>query len=638
MRIKSLSVKNFRNFEDIKIELDNKNIFFGLNDVGKTNLLYAVRFLLDRKIRRGNFKETDFHKKDTSKKIEITLVIDSEFNGEESKKESKKIRKIINDNFGNTENNELGIKITSTFDKDINMGLPSMYYISDGNEIEMRNQGSFYNIDKYINIHYIDSSIDLDEVFSKNIEVLIKKEKENNNIDETGELNDVDNIVDAINTCIKENKGVVNIENDIATICSEELGIKNHLTFKSELSKGNIYKSLKLYLEDEDKNIYPTSGDGRKKILAYSLIKLFSKIVEDEKINLFLIEEPENHLHRSYRLSLSRIIFGDINEGDGFDYIFLTTHSSEILYEMDNTTLIRIFSEGDKITSKSKEYKLKESEPIKKEIAIAKEKVGKMKIDSKEKRKKVDDVRKKYYRSMKKRLNRTLSEAIFAKRVLLVEGPSELVLFNQVLSVVKPNYELDGYYILSVGGTYFTTYFNILDSLGIKVIIRTDNDLRIKNWTDEEKNSIEPDKLNKKRYELLGFTRCNKILKYKGKDKVFDEEEKLYDFKKKDKVKRREAQRTIFEENKEKISILNRNDIFLSKIDLENDLCDAIDENELKKFLDIKGGKVVNFLQESKQANMVILCDNIDDETCKKIYESKQFECLRNLVEEDFNK
>ena len=48
MKLKTLSIKNFRNFEDISITLSNKNVVFGMNDVGKTNFLYALRFLFER--------------------------------------------------------------------------------------------------------------------------------------------------------------------------------------------------------------------------------------------------------------------------------------------------------------------------------------------------------------------------------------------------------------------------------------------------------------------------------------------------------------------------------------------------------------------------------------------------------------
>ena len=48
---KSLILKNFRNFEQINIELKDKNIILGMNDVGKSNLLHALRLVFDKKIR-----------------------------------------------------------------------------------------------------------------------------------------------------------------------------------------------------------------------------------------------------------------------------------------------------------------------------------------------------------------------------------------------------------------------------------------------------------------------------------------------------------------------------------------------------------------------------------------------------------
>ena len=63
MKFNSVIIKNFRNFEDISIDLTNKNVFFGMNDVGKTNFLYALRFVFDKDIRKQNFSDTDYYKK-----------------------------------------------------------------------------------------------------------------------------------------------------------------------------------------------------------------------------------------------------------------------------------------------------------------------------------------------------------------------------------------------------------------------------------------------------------------------------------------------------------------------------------------------------------------------------------------------
>lgn len=50
MKFEKISIRNFRNFENIEIGISNKNIFFGLNDIGKTNFLYAMRYVFDKDI------------------------------------------------------------------------------------------------------------------------------------------------------------------------------------------------------------------------------------------------------------------------------------------------------------------------------------------------------------------------------------------------------------------------------------------------------------------------------------------------------------------------------------------------------------------------------------------------------------
>lgn len=45
MKFEKVVIKNFRNFDNVELDLSNKNIFFGLNDVGKTNFLWYAYFL-----------------------------------------------------------------------------------------------------------------------------------------------------------------------------------------------------------------------------------------------------------------------------------------------------------------------------------------------------------------------------------------------------------------------------------------------------------------------------------------------------------------------------------------------------------------------------------------------------------------
>lgn len=71
MKFISIRIKNFRNFENVCLNLNNKNIIFGRNDFGKTNFLYALRFLFDPTLRRNGFQVTDYHKRKTDEKIII---------------------------------------------------------------------------------------------------------------------------------------------------------------------------------------------------------------------------------------------------------------------------------------------------------------------------------------------------------------------------------------------------------------------------------------------------------------------------------------------------------------------------------------------------------------------------------------
>lgn len=76
MKFEKISIRNFRNFENIEIAISNKNIFFGLNDIGKTNFLYAMRYVFDKDIRKNGFLDSDFHKKNVETPIEITVTVD----------------------------------------------------------------------------------------------------------------------------------------------------------------------------------------------------------------------------------------------------------------------------------------------------------------------------------------------------------------------------------------------------------------------------------------------------------------------------------------------------------------------------------------------------------------------------------
>jgi putative ATP-dependent endonuclease of OLD family len=558
MKFENITIKNFRNFDDIDLNLSNKNIFFGLNDVGKTNFLYALRFVFDKDIRRLNLIDSDFHNKNLDKPIEITVTLDI---SDTACSDCQKLRAQLKGALL-SEHEKVYIRLKADYDRHEMFALPILYWGGDlGHLQEMKQRGYLYELDYVFNVIYIDSYVDLHALFKKNVNALVKNESE----DDKAILTHIQDTVDNLNTHIASLSGIKEFEERITPEYKKFRNEGVTVSIKSEIAVKGLYSNIIPYIkQDGDNNLYPTSGEGRKKLLAYSIYDLLSAESAEKRINLFLVEEPENHLHKSMQIALSQILFTDSK----YTYLFVSTHSPFVLYEMDNVNLIRIYSER-KITSASTFYKVPDA-----------------------------------FEKNRKMLNRSLSEAIFANKVLLVEGPSEQLLFEKVLATIKPFYEADGIYILSTGGIGFEAYFTILDKLNIHNVIKTDNDLRLSKTSGN--------------YSVLGFSRCNN---YTG--------EKLLPTKRisENTV---EAKRALYDEHIETLDeIRSKFYIYLSKVDLENDLDEALHD----KLVGYLGDNPVEYLQDAKHYHMVELIEKLSGADCRKIYNHYNFACLKEVAE-----
>lgn len=77
MRINKVHIKGFRNFDDEEIVFQPKTLIIGANDVGKTNLLYALRLLFDKSLNEHDLElaESDYNAYSATEQIEITVTI-----------------------------------------------------------------------------------------------------------------------------------------------------------------------------------------------------------------------------------------------------------------------------------------------------------------------------------------------------------------------------------------------------------------------------------------------------------------------------------------------------------------------------------------------------------------------------------
>lgn len=581
MEFKKLVIENFRNFKFIEIDLSNKNVIFGMNDSGKTNLLFAIRYLLDRTIRNKGFIKTDYHKHDINRPIKIQLEVDlsdrEEENGESLK--SSHSRLLISTVAGARKNSSLNtffISLEAIYDEKELFGNPVLSWGSTLDDLmEVPQYGTRSDIDKIFQIVYVNPAIDMDAFFKRNRKLLFSDDTKT---DEDVELEKaIESSISELNKNISSLSLITRVQSQLTdaykSYRKEDLEIK----IQSEISISGYLDNLTPYINwNGDTQNYPTSGDGRKKLLSYAINHLISEKQYSSKVIIYLIEEPENSLHRSVQVSLSKQLFIQ----NIYEYFFLTTHSAEVLYEMNNTQLIKITNQQES-TGHSSYYKVPSE-----------------------------------FSNLKKKLNKSLAQSIFYDRVLLVEGPSEYYLFFAIFEYLSPDFEAEGKYLLQVDGINFKPYAKLYRELGIDFFVKTDNDLKASRG-------------NKHEFSPIGFNRCIELLVSNTVSKI---DSFHIDFSSKDERKQNiKAKKKELYTMDTLVSQLNSKRLYISEIDLENDLAKVLSESERNG---MNVSDFVNWLQSSKQYNMLEYIDrDLTQEIAHKIMKSEYFKVLAEFLD-----
>ena len=552
MKLSRVKIKNYRNFFDEDISLNNETIIIGPNDVGKTNLLMAIRILLDKSLSYLDLEpeERDFNI--FSDEEEITIILEfSEI----------------------SENSESFIYASLGQDiEDSKMYLMYKGYKNSEEKFKFfmsakEDEESFHEIpgrNKYINLIncvYLYSTRQLKSFLKKskaNIINSYKKKRDSKEIDDDNNLIlEIDKQVNYLNQKVENvsyiSKSTEFIKSELSEMSShnDNLDIK----FSSYNDTNEIMDNVELITQVDGKNVN-IGGDGRSNQIYMSMwIKEKNEKYDDSKqFVIFILEEPESHLHFPLQSMTIRQLLKKINS-----QLIVTSHSPQVVLEFNPFSIVKLSYNKDKKTIVSNNGCSKELE---------------------------DDVIKFGYR-----YNLITGSMFFSSGVFLVEGVSELLIYKYISSKLDINLEKYNIMIVPVDGIGFKPYAKLLDRLSIPYAVRTDNDIVI--------NSK-----NKKIY-YSGINRLidlhnEKIMKNDwiskeefsnlNSEKLSSESLKLYQKYKKD----------FMDEG-----------LFISEKDLENDLSnidflsDYIKQNYNGK------DEFVKYLQNSKAKNMYDFIDEI---------------------------
>lgn len=551
MLVRTIYIKGFRNYREVEVNLNEHSLIIGANDVGKTNLIYALRLLLDRGFSDYDYElnESDFYAYEDTHEVIIRAYIE---NIVEDCVRARMPGKISDDG-------KLVIQYVATLD---NGRIEYKFYCG-----KSADQDDLVEIDspyyrKYLNIKYISSRREFWGYINKIKKQLLLQAKENRTPEVAAEddslYNDIEQRLKEVDTkkpnlsYIKNATEHLNNELDKLSIHNRDQKIVFD-TASTDIDR--VIQSVSVISKYKDKKMI-IGGEGRINQLYLSLWASQNQHTEiSNEVSIICVEEPESYLHPHQQRELAAYL-GKVLQGQ----VLLTTHSPYIVSEFSPNSIVRLYKDDNHDT------------------LVASCGCSDVIADS------IDD--------FGYRMSVIPAEAFFADCVVLVEGPSELVFYKTLAKQIGIELDRLNISVLSVDGVGFDIYMKILDAMCIYWVTRTDNDIfKVP---------------NKSLYRYAGIERgIGFLLNYCE----FDNEEEILinDLKSKlhftDKTHVPDEARTAA---KEITSILEKYDILIANEGLEEDLYNSSIQNELKEFYgkELTCDAIIAKMKEHKAINM----------------------------------
>jgi putative ATP-dependent endonuclease of the OLD family len=471
MRISRVVVRNFRSFEHLDIPLSsNTTCVIGENNTGKTNLLHAIRLCIDSNLSSSyrSLLPADIHSTvDVSHPNQVLIGLEiTDFAGKVNEEalvgawqskpglarliyryrpklsvredlEAKEVKP------GTLTHEDYHWEITAGGDPATD--LSEIEWDEDvGSSIRFADLQSFLVVflpalrDVESDLRQFRNSpltrlIDAMEITAADKEELLQSLRDAN--DEIAQTSTVSAISKAVDDSFKMVSGP-------AFSMDVSVGL-------AEPSFHVIVRALRILLSNNAaKGFDPSSnGLGLNNILYVSiLIDYFSKRLAQKKSagQIILFEEPEAHLHPQLQLTLFKAL-----SGLPFQSI-LTTHSTHITSQAALRSYVLLTQMGTPAISSSvpaEDADLEDSEVL----------------------------------DLERYLDATKSNLLFARKVMLVEGPAELFIIPALLKKVKKiDLHREGISVIPIYGVHFDAYAKLFsdDALPKKCAIVADGDLK----------------------------------------------------------------------------------------------------------------------------------------------------------------
>lgn len=460
LKLTRIKIENYKSIKSIDIPLSaGINTFIGENSVGKSNIFSAIEWVLGPIYPSfNNFPKEDYYRGDEAARVIVELHFDDNH--------YLQMTNSWRDYRGQTKS---GLNIDGSS------------YVSD--DTRQKYMSAFIGADRKI---YDNPASNRWTILGRLMRDINARFLEETTIDpETGTempkseafKNAMQHIRDEILFSVADDAG-----NNLMELFMQILGSETARQLNRDPSEfqvdlniydpWNLFRTLQILVNEAETGMTFRASDlgmGVQASITIAILKAYSLIKLNNQTPIF-IDEPELYLHPQGRRNFYRIIFDLAKSGT---QVFLTTHSSEFisLDRFDEINIVRKTKENGTYIRKANPDDFVKDLKIRNGLDVTKESLM---LTYKNAYENTGD-------------SQRASEAMFARKVLLVEGESEVLILPYFFDLIGYDYVAEGLTIVRCGGkSEIDRFYRLYSEFGIPCYIIFDGDKQNVGKKDEK--------------------------------------------------------------------------------------------------------------------------------------------------------